>query len=43
MSIYARFNGQNFNNTLINDVISFEQLGPVLCVHTFASNWQMPQ
>ena len=28
ISIYAIFNDQNFNNTLTNDIISFEQLGP---------------
>ena len=29
ISIYAIFNDQNFNDTLSNDIISFEQLGPV--------------
>ena len=28
ISIYAIFNDQNFNNMLINNIISFEQLGP---------------
>ena len=28
ISIYAIFNGQSFNDTLNNDVVSFEQLGP---------------
>ena len=28
ISIYAIFNDQSFNNTLSNDIISFEQLGP---------------
>ena len=28
ISIYAIFNDQSFNDTLINDIISFEQLGP---------------
>ena len=28
ISIYAIFNEQSFNNTLTNDTISFEQLGP---------------
>ena len=27
-SIYAIFNGQSFNDTLTNDIVSFEQLGP---------------
>ena len=30
ISIYAIFNDQSFNDTLTNDVISFEQLGPGL-------------
>ena len=29
ISIYAIFNDQSFNNTLTNDIVSFEQLGPV--------------
>ena len=28
ISVYAIFNDQNFNNTLTNDIVSFEQLGP---------------
>ena len=28
ISLYAIFNGQNFNDTLTNDNISFKQLGP---------------
>ena len=28
ISIYAIFNDQSFNNTLTNDIVSFEQLGP---------------
>ena len=28
ISIYAIFNDQSFNNTLTNDIFSFEQLGP---------------
>ena len=32
--IYAIFNDQSFNDTLINVVISFEQLGPDLNLHT---------
>ena len=27
-NIYAIFNDQSFNDTLTNDIISFEQLGP---------------
>ena len=27
-SIYAIFNDQSFNDTLINDIVSIEQLGP---------------
>ena len=28
ISIYAIFNDQNFNDTLTNNIVSFEQLGP---------------
>ena len=28
ISIYAIFNDQSFNDTLTNDIVSFEQLGP---------------
>ena len=28
ISIYAIFNDQSFNNTLTNELVSFEQLGP---------------
>ena len=32
ISVYPIFNDQNFNDTLTNDIVSFEQLGPVrLC------------
>ena len=31
ISIYAIFNDQTFNDTLTNDIVSFEQLGPDLC------------
>ena len=27
ISIYAIFNDQNFNDTLTNDIVTFEQLG----------------
>ena len=27
-SVYAVFNDQSFNDTLTNDIVSFEQLGP---------------
>ena len=30
ISIYAIFNDQSFNDTLANNIISFEQLGPEL-------------
>ena len=30
ISFYAIFNDQNFNDTLSNDIITFEQLGPEL-------------
>ena len=28
ISVYATFNDQNFNDTLTNDIASFEQMGP---------------
>ena len=28
ISIYAIFSDQSFNDTLTNDIVSFEQLGP---------------
>ena len=28
ISVYAIFNDQSFNDTLTNDIISFQQLGP---------------
>ena len=28
ISVYAIFNGQSFNDSITNDIISFEQLGP---------------
>ena len=30
INVYAIFNDQSFNNTLTNDIVSFEQLGPVV-------------
>ena len=30
ISIYAVSSDQSFNNTLTNNIVSFEQLGPVL-------------
>ena len=32
ISIYAIFNDQSFNDTLTNDIVSFEQLSPDCCV-----------
>ena len=29
ISVYAIFHDQSFNDTLTNDIVSFEQLGPV--------------
>ena len=34
ISIYAIFYDQSFNDTLINAIVSFEQLGPGLNGHT---------
>ena len=28
ISVYAIFNDQSFNDTVTNDIVSFEQLGP---------------
>ena len=28
ISVYVIFNDQSFNDTLTNDIVSFEQLGP---------------
>ena len=28
ISVYAIFNDQNYDNTLTNEIVSFEQLGP---------------
>ena len=30
ISVYAILNGQSFNDTLTNDIVSFEQLSPDL-------------
>ena len=30
INVYAIFNVQSFNDTIPNDIVSFEQLGPVL-------------
>ena len=30
ISVYAIFNDQSFNDTLTNDIVSFDQLGPRL-------------
>ena len=32
--LYAIFNDQNFNDTLIKDIVSFEQLGPGVIMHS---------
>ena len=29
--LYVIFNDQSFDNTLTNDIVSFEQLGPGMC------------
>ena len=34
ISIYAIFNDQSFKNTLTNDIVSFEQLGPGIYLAT---------
>ena len=37
ISIYAIFNDQSFNDTLTNDMVSFEQMGPGLKVNAIKS------
>ena len=32
ISVYAVFNDQSFYDTLTNDIVSFEQLGPAWCL-----------
>ena len=34
ISVYAIFNDENYNDTLTNDIISFEQLGPDFFIST---------
>ena len=39
ISVYAIFKDQSFNDTLTNDVVSFEQLGPgCQCAYLFFRN-----
>ena len=39
--VYAVFNDQSFNDTLTNDIVRFEQLGPDLYInrHKYAFSW----
>ena len=39
INVYAIFNDQSFNDTLTNDIISFEQLGPVLLLFNYATGF----
>ena len=39
ISLYAIFNDQSFNDTLINNIVSFEQLGPDLDLTICGSLW----
>ena len=41
ISIYAIFSDQSFNDTLTNDVVSFEQLGPVVLNNVDSLLWLM--
>ena len=36
-SLYAIFNDQSFNDALVNNIVSFEQLGPDLCPYSHTS------
>ena len=38
-SVYAIFDDQSFNDTLANDIVSFEQLGPVLFFQAKLQLW----
>ena len=38
ISTYAIFNDQSFNDTLTNDIVSFEQLGPGFVARVLAKN-----
>ena len=33
ISVYAMFNDQSFNDTLTNDIVSFEQMSPDIAIH----------
>ena len=37
ISVYSIFNDQSFNDMLTNDIVSFEQLGPVFLLLTYVS------
>ena len=41
ISIYAIFNDQSFNDTLTNDIVSFEQLGPDCFIQIFDTKSQI--
>ena len=36
ISVYAIVNNHSFNDTLINDIVSFEQVGPGVCLPPFS-------
>ena len=38
ISVYAKLNDQSFNDTLTNDIVSFEQLGPEIINYTTVTN-----
>ena len=39
ISVYAIFNDQSFNDTLTNDIVSFEQLGPICYLLNLPTGW----
>ena len=43
INIYAMFNDQSFNDTLTNDIVSFEQLGPEMAPITEQSLAMTPR
>ena len=44
VSVYAIFNDQNFNDTVTNDIVSFEQLGPghLLSIYVLKAHFTCP-
>ena len=43
ISVYAVFDEQSFNETLTNDIVSFEQLGPEVRSTNHLDKWTLPK